>query len=131
MAIIPAAIVIGFMGEGRATSLLILSQVILSFQLPFAVVPLIQLPVTAPKWANSRMGRSRRFSAGSWLPPSSSSTPRSCGSRLAGSFKLNPGNANLPIGGLRDANREIGVPGASLPDASWSMVYASILRWMV
>ena len=42
MAIIPAAIVIGVMGEGRATSLLILSQVILSFQLPFAVVPLIQ-----------------------------------------------------------------------------------------
>lgn len=42
MAIIPAAIVIGVMGEGRATWLLILSQVILSFQLPFAVVPLIQ-----------------------------------------------------------------------------------------
>jgi manganese transport protein len=42
MAIIPAAIVIGFMGEARATTLLILSQVILSFQLPFAVVPLIQ-----------------------------------------------------------------------------------------
>ncbi len=42
MAIIPAAIVIGFMGEGRVTSLLILSQVILSFQLPFAVIPLIQ-----------------------------------------------------------------------------------------
>lgn len=42
MAMIPAAIVIGFMGEGRVTSLLILSQVILSFQLPFAVVPLIQ-----------------------------------------------------------------------------------------
>ena len=42
LAIVPAAIVIGVMGEGRATSLLILSQVILSFQLPFAVVPLIQ-----------------------------------------------------------------------------------------
>ncbi len=42
MAIVPAAIVIGVMGEGRVTSLLILSQVILSFQLPFAVVPLIQ-----------------------------------------------------------------------------------------
>lgn len=42
MAIIPAAIVIGVMGEGRVTALLILSQVILSFQLPFAVVPLIQ-----------------------------------------------------------------------------------------
>jgi hypothetical protein len=24
---------------------------------------------------------------------------------------LNPGNANLPIGALHDANREIGVPG--------------------
>jgi manganese transport protein len=42
MAIIPAAIVIGVMGESHATSLLILSQVVLSFQLPFAVVPLIQ-----------------------------------------------------------------------------------------
>jgi manganese transport protein len=42
MAIIPAAIVIGVMGEGHVTALLILSQVILSFQLPFAVVPLIQ-----------------------------------------------------------------------------------------
>jgi manganese transport protein len=42
LAIIPAALVIGFMGEGHVTGLLILSQVILSFQLPFAVVPLIQ-----------------------------------------------------------------------------------------
>jgi manganese transport protein len=42
LAIVPAAIVIGVMGEGRATALLILSQVVLSFQLPFAVVPLIQ-----------------------------------------------------------------------------------------
>jgi manganese transport protein len=41
-AIIPAALVIGFMGEGHVTSLLIFSQVVLSFQLPFAVVPLIQ-----------------------------------------------------------------------------------------
>ena len=42
LAIIPAAIVIGFMGEGHVTSLLILSQVILSFQLPFAIIPLVQ-----------------------------------------------------------------------------------------
>jgi manganese transport protein len=42
MAIIPAALVIGLMGENHTTSLLIFSQVILSFQLPFAVVPLIQ-----------------------------------------------------------------------------------------
>jgi manganese transport protein len=42
LAIIPAALVIGFAGENKVTSLLILSQVILSFQLPFAVIPLIQ-----------------------------------------------------------------------------------------
>src|SRR5579864_8213973 len=42
LAIIPAALVIGLMGEGHVTGLLILSQVVLSFQLPFAVVPLIQ-----------------------------------------------------------------------------------------
>jgi manganese transport protein len=42
LAIVPAALVIGIAGERQATNLLILSQVILSFQLPFAVVPLIQ-----------------------------------------------------------------------------------------
>jgi manganese transport protein len=42
LAIIPAALVIGFAGENKVTSLLILSQVILSFQLPFAVIPLIR-----------------------------------------------------------------------------------------
>ncbi len=42
IAITPAALVIGFAGENKVTSLLILSQVILSFQLPFAVIPLIQ-----------------------------------------------------------------------------------------
>src|SRR6202140_5487060 len=42
LAIVPAALVIGIAGERQVTSLLILSQVILSFQLPFAVVPLIQ-----------------------------------------------------------------------------------------
>ncbi len=42
LAIVPAAIVIGVMGEGQVTNLLILSQVVLSFQLPFAVVPLVK-----------------------------------------------------------------------------------------
>jgi manganese transport protein len=42
LAIVPAALVIGLAGERQATSLLIFSQVVLSFQLPFAVVPLIQ-----------------------------------------------------------------------------------------
>lgn len=41
-AVVPAALVIGIMGANRVTSLLILSQVILSLQLPFAVVPLVQ-----------------------------------------------------------------------------------------
>ena len=42
LAIVPAAIVIGVMGEGQVTMLLILSQVVLSFQLPFAVIPLVK-----------------------------------------------------------------------------------------
>jgi manganese transport protein len=42
LAIVPAALVIGFAGEQAVTGLLILSQVVLSFQLPFAVVPLVQ-----------------------------------------------------------------------------------------
>jgi manganese transport protein len=42
LAITPAVIVIGFAGEGKVTALIVLSQVILSFQLPFAIIPLIQ-----------------------------------------------------------------------------------------
>src|SRR3984893_12576373 len=42
LAIIPAVLVIGMAGENKMTSLLILSQVVLSFQLPFAVIPLVQ-----------------------------------------------------------------------------------------
>jgi len=41
IAIVPAVCVIGFMGEGRTTDLLIWSQVILSMQLSFAVIPLL------------------------------------------------------------------------------------------
>src|ERR1700736_3657271 len=58
LAIIPAALVIGIMGEGHVTSLLILSQVILSFQLPFAVIPLIQFTNSRARmgeFANSRI----------------------------------------------------------------------------
>ena len=42
LAIVPAIVVIALFGEGSATSLLVLSQVILSLQLPFAVVPLVK-----------------------------------------------------------------------------------------
>jgi manganese transport protein len=51
LAIVPAALVIYWKGEQSTYQLLIVSQVILSLQLPFAVVPLIQL--TSDK---SRMG---------------------------------------------------------------------------
>ena len=57
IAIIPAVVVIGFYGEGKVTSLLILSQVVLSFQLPFAVIPLVQFTSDKVKmgaFANSR-----------------------------------------------------------------------------
>jgi manganese transport protein len=42
IAIIPAVIVIVIAGEGAVTDLLILSQVVLSMQLSFAVFPLLQ-----------------------------------------------------------------------------------------
>ncbi len=42
IAVIPAAIVAGMYGETGAAKLLVFSQVVLSLQLPFAVVPLIQ-----------------------------------------------------------------------------------------
>jgi manganese transport protein len=42
LAIIPAVIVIAIMGEGGVMRLLVFSQVVLSFQLPFAIVPLVQ-----------------------------------------------------------------------------------------
>jgi manganese transport protein len=57
IAILPAVLVIGIAGEGKVTSLLILSQVVLSFQLPFAVIPLIQFTADRNKmgeFTNSR-----------------------------------------------------------------------------
>ena len=41
IAIVPAAAVIAIAGEGATTRLLVLSQVVLSLQLPFAVIPLV------------------------------------------------------------------------------------------
>jgi manganese transport protein len=41
LAIIPAVIVINYYGEHSTSALLVLSQVILSLQLPFAIIPLI------------------------------------------------------------------------------------------
>jgi len=43
IAIFPAAVVIGIAGESKVTALIVFSQVVLSFQLPFAIIPLIRL----------------------------------------------------------------------------------------
>jgi manganese transport protein len=58
VALVPAIFVIFYYGSSEAGKLLILSQVILSFQLPFAVIPLVMFTaerakmaeLTAPRW---------------------------------------------------------------------------------
>jgi manganese transport protein len=58
LAIVPAVIVIGLYGEEQTGRLLILSQVALSLQLPFAVIPLVHFtsrrdamgPFASPRW---------------------------------------------------------------------------------
>jgi manganese transport protein len=49
VAIVPAVIVTALEGDTRVTQLLILSQVVLSLQLPFAVVPLVKFTSTRSK----------------------------------------------------------------------------------
>jgi manganese transport protein len=58
VAIIPAVAVTLIYGEGQTAKLLVLSQVVLSFQLPFAIVPLVMFTASrakmcemvAPRW---------------------------------------------------------------------------------
>jgi len=59
LAIVPAVIVITLTGEGGTTALLVLSQVILSLQLSFAVVPLV-------KFTSSKV-RMGHFASPVWL----------------------------------------------------------------
>jgi manganese transport protein len=63
IAIIPAVFVIGIAGEGKLTALLILSQVILSFQLPFAVIPLVQFTGERAKMGDFVNSRATTFIA--------------------------------------------------------------------
>jgi manganese transport protein len=65
LAIVPAALVIGIAGEHQVTGLLILSQVILSFQLPFAIVPLVQF--TSDRRQMGEFANSRWVAATAWL----------------------------------------------------------------
>jgi len=58
IAIVPAVVIIGYFGEGKATQLLVASQVVLSMQLGFAVWPLMRFtgarakmgPFVNPLW---------------------------------------------------------------------------------
>jgi manganese transport protein len=57
IAIFPAAVVIGLAGESKVTALIVFSQVVLSFQLPFAIIPLIRFTGSRAKmgeFVNSR-----------------------------------------------------------------------------
>jgi manganese transport protein len=65
LAIVPAALVIGLAGEHSATGLLIFSQVVLSFQLPFAVVPLVQF--TSERAKMGEFVNSRPIIALAWI----------------------------------------------------------------
>jgi len=58
IAILPAVLVIGIAGESKVTALLVLSQVVLSFQLPFAVIPLIQFTSNRAKMGELTNSRS-------------------------------------------------------------------------
>jgi len=64
LAIAPAIVVIWYFGEGSATSLLVLSQVVLSIQLSFAVVPLVMF--TGNKKMMGEFVNSRWLSVLAW-----------------------------------------------------------------
>jgi len=58
MAIIPAVVVIGMRGDGGVNDLLVLSQVVLAMQLPFAMFPLLHFMTRkrfAPAWPASKV----------------------------------------------------------------------------
>lgn len=52
LAVIPAMVIVGLRGEGSVTELLVLSQVVLALQLPFAMFPLLHFTSS-----RKRMGR--------------------------------------------------------------------------
>jgi len=56
LAILPAAFIIGLRGDSSVTDLLILSQVVLALQLPFAMFPLLQFTSSRKRMGNWRNG---------------------------------------------------------------------------
>ena len=65
LAIIPAVVVASLYGESGTAKLLVLSQVILSLQLPFAVVPLVQF--TSDRKLMGRFVNPRWLKAAAWF----------------------------------------------------------------
>jgi manganese transport protein len=63
LAIIPAVLVIGLSGESRVDQLLVLSQVVLSLQLGFAVIPLIHFVSDQKKMGVFRIKKTTRVAA--------------------------------------------------------------------
>jgi manganese transport protein len=65
LAIVPAIVVIGVYGDGAATDLLILSQVVLSLQLSFAVFPLLMF--TGSKKIMGEFANSTHLNIIAWI----------------------------------------------------------------
>lgn len=63
VAIVPAIVVTLLYGEGQTAKLLILSQVVLSFQLPFAIVPLVMFTASGSKMGALRAPRGLTIAA--------------------------------------------------------------------
>lgn len=83
LALGPAVAVIALAGDGGIYKLLILSQVILSLQLPFAVIPLIHFTSDRKKYGRLRqpgLGQGPRLGRGEGPP---ARHPRLCGARAA------------------------------------------------
>ncbi|HET7100009.1 MAG TPA: divalent metal cation transporter, partial [Terriglobia bacterium] len=56
VAIIPAILIIGVRGDSNVTDLLVLSQVVLSLQLPFAMFPLLHFTSSRKRMGKWRSG---------------------------------------------------------------------------
>ncbi|MFL5242120.1 MAG: Nramp family divalent metal transporter [Gemmataceae bacterium] len=56
VAIVPAIVIIGLRGEGSVTDLLVLSQVVLAMQLPFAMFPLLHFTSSKRRMGGHRLG---------------------------------------------------------------------------
>src|SRR5215510_143669 len=65
LAVIPAVMVIAYYGENSTSAMLVLSQVVLSLQLPFAIIPLIHSVSDKRRMGAFSIGR--RIQALAWL----------------------------------------------------------------